>query len=44
MPMERILAPEWKPIVWREEERRKAKPGLEDDRVLHTYGTPQVGE
>ena len=36
-----ILAPDWKPIRWTEEERKKGQAwGLPTVESLHTYGTP----
>ena len=38
-----ILAPDWKPIVWTEEERKKGQAwGLKTIESFHTYGTPPV--
>ncbi|MGY3482950.1 hypothetical protein ACVW1C_000833 [Bradyrhizobium sp. USDA 4011] len=38
-----ILAPDWKPIVWTEEERRKGQAwGLKTIESFHTHGTPPV--
>jgi catechol 2,3-dioxygenase len=38
-----ILAPDWKPIVWSEQERKKGQAwGLETIKSFHTYGTPPV--
>jgi len=38
-----ILAPDWKPIVWSEEERKKGQAwGLKTIESFHTYGTPPV--
>jgi catechol 2,3-dioxygenase len=38
-----VLAPDWKPIRWTEEERKKGQAwGLETADTLHTYGTPPV--
>lgn len=38
-----VLAPDWKPIVWTEEERRKGQAwGLKTIESFHTYGTPPV--
>jgi catechol 2,3-dioxygenase len=38
-----ILAPDWKPIVWTEEERRKGQAwGLKTIELFHTHGTPPV--
>ena len=40
-----ILAPDWKPICWSEEERRKGQAwGLKTIESFHTYGTPPVDE
>src|ERR1700736_1153164 len=39
-----ILAPDWKPIVWTEEERKKGQAwGLKTIESFHTHGTPPVG-
>jgi catechol 2,3-dioxygenase len=36
-----LLAPDWAPIRWTEEERKKGQAwGLETAESLHTYGTP----
>ncbi|HEX2656437.1 MAG TPA: catechol 2,3-dioxygenase [Xanthobacteraceae bacterium] len=38
-----ILAPDWKPIVWTEAERRKGQAwGLKTIESFHTHGTPPV--
>jgi len=38
-----ILAPDWKPIVWNEEERKKGQAwGLKTIESFHTHGTPPV--
>ena len=38
-----ILAPDWKPIVWSEEERKKGQAwGLKTVESFHTHGTPPV--
>lgn len=38
-----ILAPDWKPIVWNEEERKKGQAwGLQTIKSFHTHGTPPV--
>jgi plasmid maintenance system killer protein len=38
-----ILAPDWKPIVWTEDERKKGQAwGLKTIESCHTYGTPPV--
>jgi catechol 2,3-dioxygenase len=40
-----ILAPDWKPIVWTEEERRKGQAwGLQTIASFHTHGTPTIEE
>jgi catechol 2,3-dioxygenase len=40
-----ILAPDWKPIVWTEEERKKGQAwGMKTVESFHTYGTPPVEE
>jgi catechol 2,3-dioxygenase len=39
-----ILAPDWKPIVWSEAERKKGQAwGLKTIESFHTHGTPPVG-
>src|SRR4051795_1725886 len=38
-----VLAPDWKPIVWTEEERKKGQAwGMKTVESFHTYGTPPV--
>jgi len=38
-----ILAPDWRPIVWSEAERRKGQAwGMPTVATFHTYGTPPV--
>jgi catechol 2,3-dioxygenase len=38
-----ILAPDWKPITWTEEERKKGQAwGLKTIESFHTHGTPVV--
>ncbi|WP_018466294.1 catechol 2,3-dioxygenase [Calidithermus timidus] len=38
-----LLAPDWRPIVWNEEERKKGQAwGLQTVPTFHTYGTPPV--
>ncbi|MEA2863995.1 MAG: catechol 2,3-dioxygenase [Bradyrhizobium sp.] len=38
-----ILAPDWKPIVWTEDERKKGQAwGLKTIESFHTHGTPPV--
>lgn len=38
-----ILAPDWKPVVWSEAERKKGQAwGLPTVATFHTYGTPPV--
>ncbi|MEI8277438.1 MAG: VOC family protein, partial [Hyphomicrobiales bacterium] len=38
-----ILAPDWKPITWTEEERKKGQAwGLKTIESFHTHGTPEV--
>lgn len=38
-----ILAPDWKPIVWSQEERKKGQAwGLQTVKSFHTHGTPLV--
>jgi len=40
-----ILAPDWKPITWNEEERKKGQAwGLQTVESFHTYGTPPIDE
>jgi catechol 2,3-dioxygenase len=40
-----ILAPDWKPIRWSEEERKKGQAwGLKTIESFHTYGTPPVDD
>jgi catechol 2,3-dioxygenase len=40
-----VLAPDWKPIVWTEEERKKGQAwGLKTIESFHTHGTPPVEE
>lgn len=40
-----ILAPDWKPIVWTEAERRRGQAwGLQTIASFHTHGTPPIGE
>lgn len=40
-----ILAPDWKPIRWSEEERKKGQAwGLKTIESFHTYGTPPVDQ
>jgi catechol 2,3-dioxygenase len=40
-----ILAPDWKPIVWTEAERRKGQAwGLKTIESFHTHGTPPLAE
>jgi catechol 2,3-dioxygenase len=40
-----IFDPDWKPVVWSEQERKKGQAwGLQTARTFHTYGTPPVGE
>jgi hypothetical protein len=44
-PTRLILAPDRKPIVWTEEERKKGQAwGLKTIESFHTHGTPPVGE
>jgi hypothetical protein len=39
-----ILAPDWKPIVWTEEERKTGQAwGLRTIEPFHTHGIPPVG-
>jgi catechol 2,3-dioxygenase len=38
-----VLAPDWKPIVWTEDERKKGQAwGLKTIESFHTHGTPPV--
>jgi catechol 2,3-dioxygenase len=38
-----VLAPDWRPIVWTEDERKKGQAwGLKTVESFHTYGTPPV--
>src|SRR5687767_2662339 len=38
-----MLAPDWKPIVWTEEERKKGQAwGMKTVETFHTYGTPPI--
>ena len=40
-----ILAPDWKPIIWTEEERKKGQAwGLQTIASFHTHGTPPLPE
>lgn len=40
-----ILAPDWKPITWTEEERKKGQAwGLKTIESFHTHGTPPLPE
>jgi catechol 2,3-dioxygenase len=40
-----VLAPDWKPVRWTEEERKKGQAwGLKTAETLHTYGTPTVDD
>ncbi|MDQ0314038.1 catechol 2,3-dioxygenase [Amorphus orientalis] len=40
-----ILAPDWEPVVWTEEERKKGQAwGLKTIESFHTHGTPPIGE
>jgi len=40
-----ILAPDWKPIVWTEEERKKGQAwGLKTIESFHLRGTPPVDD
>ncbi len=39
-----ILAPDWEPVVWTEDERKKGQAwGLKTIETFHTHGTPPVG-
>jgi catechol 2,3-dioxygenase len=38
-----VLAPDWQPIIWTEQERRKGQAwGLKTVESFHTYGTPPI--
>jgi catechol 2,3-dioxygenase len=38
-----VLAPDWKPIIWTETERKKGQAwGLQTIESFHTHGTPPV--
>ena len=38
-----ILAPDWKPITWTEDERKKGQAwGLKTIELFHTHGTPEI--
>lgn len=40
-----IFDPDWKPVVWSEQERKKGQAwGLQTVTTFHTYGTPPVDE
>jgi catechol 2,3-dioxygenase len=40
-----VLAPDWKPITWTEEERKKGQAwGLKTIESFHTHGTPPLPE
>lgn len=40
-----VLAPDWKPIVWTEAERKKGQAwGLKTIESFHTHGTPTIDE
>ena len=40
-----IFDPDWKPVVWSEQERKKGQAwGLQTVSTFHTYGTPPVEE
>ena len=40
-----VLAPDWRPIVWTEAERRKGQAwGLKTIESFHTHGTPTIEE
>jgi len=40
-----ILAPDWKPITWTEEERKRGQAwGNKTVETFHTYGTPIISE
>lgn len=40
-----ILAPDWKPVVWTETERKKGQAwGLKTIDTFHTHGTPPAGK
>ncbi len=39
-----ILRPDWKPVIWTQEERKKGQAwGLQTIASFHTHGTPPVG-
>jgi len=39
-----ILAPDWKPVIWTETERKKGQAwGLKTIETFHTHGTPPIG-
>jgi len=38
-----VLAPDWRPITWTEEERKKGQAwGLKTIESFHTHGTPPL--
>jgi catechol 2,3-dioxygenase len=40
-----VLAPDWKPITWTEEERKKGQAwGLKTIESFHTHGTPLLSD
>ena len=40
-----MLAPDWKPITWTEDERKKGQAwGLKTIESFHTHGTPPLPE
>jgi catechol 2,3-dioxygenase len=40
-----ILQPDWEPVVWTEDDRKKGQAwGLQTIKSFHTHGTPPVGE
>ena len=43
--MAEFTDPDWKPVVWSEQERKKGQAwGLQTVSTFHTYGTPPVDE
>ena len=43
LPARLVLAPDWKPITWTEEERKKGQAwGLKTIESFHTHGTPPL--
>ena len=40
-----VLAPDWRPITWTEEERKKGQAwGLKTIESFHTHGTPPLAD